>query len=224
MASASASDKTLTHCKKCNEVHDKPVNNKCERFKASKEEKRDVSRESATKKTPKHKAPADAGQGDKMLDLILHTMSSFTDKLSAMEAQISGLTSRMNTESSVTPTRKSRSREKTKRPDTLDTSEERGGLFSSGMKSDLPTVHSDRTSLFTQTFPDTAVTFKSNPTPARAKKPKPDLDLGVKPLESTVQKSLCYKPTHDNSTLPRVTSTITRPVSTSVMSWDSIAH
>ena len=89
MVLVTASDKTLTHCKKCNDVHDKPVNNKCERFKASKEEKRNVSRESATKKTPKNKASTDTSQGDKMLDLILHTMSSFADKLSAMEAQIS---------------------------------------------------------------------------------------------------------------------------------------
>ena len=130
----------------------------------------------------------------------------------------------MNTDLSVTPTRKSRSREKTKRPDTLDTSEDRGGLLNSGMNLDFPTVHSDGTSLFTQTFPDTAVTFKSNLTPARAKKPKPDLNLGVKPLESTVQKSLTYKPIHDNSKFPRVTATITRPVSTSVMSWDSTAQ
>ena len=141
MASVTTSEKALPHCKKYNELHDKPVNNKCERFKATKDEKRDVSRESATKKTPKNKVSTDNAQGDKMLDLVLNTMSSFTEKLKAMEVQILGLTSRMNSESVVTPVRKSRSREKSKRLDTLQVSEERGGLFSTGAK-DYQTVHS----------------------------------------------------------------------------------
>ena len=110
MALVSTAEKTLVHCKKCNKLHDKPVNNKCEHFKKIKDEKRDVSRESTSKKTPKSKVTTESAQGDKVLDLVLNTMSSFTDKLTAMEAQISGLTSRMNSEVGATPVRKSRSR------------------------------------------------------------------------------------------------------------------
>ena len=47
-----------------------------------------------------------------MLDLVINTMSSFTETLSAMEAKISGLTSRTDSGTAATPTRKSRSREK----------------------------------------------------------------------------------------------------------------
>ena len=38
---------------------------------------------------------------------------------------------------------------------------------------------------YSQVFPDTAVTFKAIPTPVRAKKQKPDTDLGVAPLQGT---------------------------------------
>ena len=131
MASVSTAEKLLLHCKKCNELHDKPVNNKCECFKNIKDEKRDVSRES-TSKMPKSKVTTESAQGDKVLDLVINTMSSFTDKLTAMEAQISGLTSRTNSEAGTTPATKSRSHEKTKRLDTSETSEERKLGLSSG--------------------------------------------------------------------------------------------
>ena len=172
MASVTTAEKTLPHCKKCNELHDKPINNKCECFKNIKDEKRDVSRESTTKKTPKNKATTEIAQGDKVFDLVLNTMSSFTDKLTAMEAQILGLTSRMNLDAGVTPVRKSRSCEKTKRLDTSETSEEQRLLDRNvlGTK-DYSYIHSEQTFLFTQTFLDTVVTFKTNPTPARQKNP-----------------------------------------------------
>ena len=88
---------------------------------------------------------------------------------------------------------------------------------------DYSNVHSEGTSLFTQTFPDTVVTFKTNPIPVRAKKAKPDLDLGVKPLENTVQKSLIldYKIPSESAKLPRVTSTVTRPTTSSMMMWET---
>ena len=108
MASVNTADKILPHCKKCNKLHDKPINNKCEPLKNTKDEKWDLSRDSATKKTPKNKTTSEASQADRVLDLVLNTMSSFTDKHTAMEAQISGLTSRMNTETGVTPVRKTR--------------------------------------------------------------------------------------------------------------------
>ena len=85
-------------------------------------------------------------------------------------------------------------------------------------------MQNDGSSLFTQTFRDTVITFKTNPTPARAKNPKPDLDLGLRPLEKSVQKSLDYKSVPDSSKLPRVTSTITRPAASSVMAWENAVN
>ena len=46
----------------------------------------------------------------------------------------------------------------------------------------------------------------------------------MKPLDSTVQKSLNYKPVQESSKLPRVTATIIRPVSPSVTAWDTVAQ
>ena len=85
-------------------------------------------------------------------------------------------------------------------------------------------MQNDGSSLFTQTFRDMVITFKTNPTPARTKKPKPDLDLGVRPLEKSVQKSLDYKSVPDSSKLPCVTSTITRPAASSVMVWENAVN
>ena len=95
MASVNTADKSLPQCKKCGDSHDKPINNKCERVK-HKEEKRDTSRETSTRKTPKSKVTNEISQEDRVLDLVMNTMSTFTDKLSAMEAKISGLSSRMD--------------------------------------------------------------------------------------------------------------------------------
>ena len=62
--------------------------------------------------------------------------------------------------------------------------------------------------------------FKATPTPARAKKAKPDFDLGVQLLGSTVQKTLDYQGVTQFSKLPRVTSTVSRPTMTATTSRD----
>ena len=87
MATTSGQDKALLQCKKCGEAHSKPINAKCERLKESRDEKRDASREhSSAKKTPCNKS-SDGGN-EKMLDLVMSTMSTFTEKLNTMEARI----------------------------------------------------------------------------------------------------------------------------------------
>ena len=85
-------------------------------------------------------------------------------------------------------------------------------------------IDSEPSSLFTQTFPDMVVTFKSRPTPARVKKAKPDLDLGVKPLESSVQETLDYKTVTDIPKLLCVASTITRPTTSTAMMWEAASQ
>ena len=170
-----------------------------------KKKKRDTSREGLTKKMPHSKGTNELSQGDKVLDLILNTMSTFMDKLSTMEAQISGLTSRMDSTTGVTPVCKSRSREKCKRVESADISDDHTTLFSTGP----PICSGEGMAMFTQTFLDTVVTFKPTPTPARAKKPKPDADLGVTPLDTFVQKMLDHQFANVSSNLPRVTATAT---------------
>ena len=94
MATTSGQDKTLLQCKKCGEGHSKPINAKCERLKESRDEKRDASREhSSTKKTPCNKC-SESGS-EKMFDLVMSIMSTFIEKLNAMEARITGLSSRV---------------------------------------------------------------------------------------------------------------------------------
>ena len=177
MASVSVSDKSLPQCKKCDDSHDKPINNKCDRVK-QKEEKRDTSLENSARKTPKSKVTNEISQGDRVLDLVMNTMSTFTDKLSAME--ISGLSTHMDNVPTTTPARKSRSCEKSKRAQTLDSTDEWDLADLVNVKDGtITTTDTGGTSLFSQTFPDTVVTFKATPTPARAKKAKPDFDLGV---------------------------------------------
>ena len=69
MVSVTNADKTLRLCKKCGECHEKPINNKCEWSKTFKDEKRDTSRDSSAKKTPRGKSSSEVSQGDKVLDL-----------------------------------------------------------------------------------------------------------------------------------------------------------
>ena len=105
----------MTFCKKCSLEHEKPVGNKCERSKqAAKEmEKRDSSCESLpVKKTPKGKV---GELQDKMLDLVLNTMTNVTEKLSAMDDRITGLASHIDATPAKASTRKSRLREQSKR-------------------------------------------------------------------------------------------------------------
>ena len=84
------------------------------------------------------------------------------------------------------------------------------------MTTNLTTVSRDGT-IYSQTFPDVAVTIK--PTPARPKKLKADPELGVAVLTKAAQ-------THvpGIKSLPCVTSTISRPQTTSSISWDAPAQ
>ena len=220
MASVNVPDKSLPQCKKCGDSHDKPINNRCERVK-QKEEKRDTSRENSARKTPKSKITNEISQGDKVLDLVINTLSTFTDKLSAMEEKISGLSSHMDNVPTATPARKSHSREKSKRAQTLDSTEGQDlADFVNVQDGMTTTTDTGNTSLFSQTFLDIVVTFKATPTPARAKKAKPDFDLGVQPLGSSVQKTLDYQGATQFSKLPCVTSTVSHPTMTATTSRD----
>ena len=204
-------DKPIATCKKCGELHEKPLHAKCERLK-NKEEKRDNSHEHSTKKTPRGKAAGENSQ-DKMLELVLQTMSGFTEKLSAMEERISGLTSGMNPagnesytgplsdttkNGNTTGKRQSRSREKNKRGELFATSEGETTLFTSP----LPVNRTLENSTYAQTFPDTAVLVRQ--TPARAKKHKGDTDLGVTPL-ANITPTGGETPYAPKNILPKVT-------------------
>ena len=87
-------DKPLSTCKKCGELHDQPLHGKCERNK-NKDEKRDHSHEHPTKKTPRGKSLNENSQ-EKMLDMVIQTMTGFTDKLTAMEEKLNGLSSHVD--------------------------------------------------------------------------------------------------------------------------------
>ena len=173
---ATNADKPLCLCKKCGEIHDKPLHGKCERNK-NKEEKRYQSHEHSTKKTPQGKTLIDNSQ-EKMLDMVIQTMTGFTDKLTAMEEKISGLSSRVDSSKGETSTTKhqSRSCEKGKRMELFAEREDETSLFS---PLETPQAGNEN-STYSQTFPDTAVLVKQ--TPARAKKHKGNMDLGVTPL------------------------------------------
>ena len=80
-----------------------------------KEEKWDSSRETTVKKTPSGKVHEISSQ-DKVLEMVMSTMSSFSEKLSAMEERLSNIVNPTEGTGSVkTTARKSRSREKIKR-------------------------------------------------------------------------------------------------------------
>ena len=174
----------LGFCKKCNSEHEKPIGNKCEKLKNVKEEKRDLSRETV-KKTPRGK-PADSHE--KMMDMMLNTMNSVTEKLASMDERISGLTARIDTPAVKPSTRKSRSREQVKRRGRPDKEE---ALFSSPVAAHA--VIQEGGTAYSQVFADTAVAIK--PTPVRPKKHKATIDLGCTPLMQTAT--------------ARVTSTVT---------------
>ena len=184
-------DMDILACKKCGTEHEKPVENRCERLKGDKDEKKDNTKEQTVKKTPKSKAASAGPSQDKMMELMLSSMSSFSEKLAAMEERISSLAEKPQESVQESHSRKSRSREKSK---TREPSEDR-----------------QDTVTYSKVFPDTAVVLKHVATPARNKKLKNDLDLGVAPLSREL-----IPPTPisrvGSSSLPRVTSTITRPV------------
>ena len=129
---------------------------------------------------------------EKMLDLVMNTMNNVTEKLTAMDDRITGLASRIDTPAK-TVSKKSCSREQSKRRGVTDTEE---ALFAS--PTGVSVIQEGGTS-YSQVFPDTAVALKPVTTPARPKKQKHTLDLGLTPLN--------YQPTVST----QVTSTISAP-------------
>ena len=114
-----------------------------------------------------------------MLDLVMSTMSTFTAKLNAMEARLTGLSSRVEDTPLQSKKRKSRSRDKTK---CIEISDEEEDVNLQTVTSH-PIVTLEDGTRYTQVFPDTAVMSKITATPARAKKSKQDIYLGVAPLQ-----------------------------------------
>ena len=154
-------------------------------------EKRDSSREnSSVKKTPKGK---NTECHEKMLDLVMNTMNNVTEKLAAMDERITGLASRIDVTPAKSSTRKSHSREQKKQRGIADTDE---ALLASPTATAV--IQEGGTS-YSQVFPDKAVALKPAETPARAKKQKPTLDLGLTPLN------------YQSAPGAQVTSTITAP-------------
>ena len=160
-------------CKKCGTEHEKPVRNRCERLKGDKDEKKDNNKELTVKKTPKGKAASAGSSQDKMMELMLSSMSSFSEKLAAMEERISSLADKPQESVQEPHLRKSRSREKSKK---REQSEDRLDTVAANL------VQSDTGVTHAKVFPDTAVVLKHAAPPARNKKLKNDLDLGVTPL------------------------------------------
>ena len=158
--------KVLLSCKKCGTEHEKPTGNKCERLKLDKlerDEKKDVSKDTSAKKTPKGKSVVTTCNQVKMMEIMLASMSTFTEKLTPMEERITGLTkAKDDGESSF---RKSRLREKKKRK-SIDESQE------PTFTSPLPVLQSEEGVSYSRMFSDTAVTFKPATTPPKAKKQK----------------------------------------------------
>ena len=123
----------------------------------------------------------------------MNTMNNVTEKLSVMDDRITGLASGIDTTPAKTVNRKSHSREQSKRRGVTDTEE---ALFAS--PTGVSVIQEGGTS-YSQVFPDTAVALKPVTMPARPKKQKHALDLGLTPLN--------YQPTMNT----QVTSTITAP-------------
>ena len=215
MATNIVVDKLLLSCKKCGGEHQKPVGSKCDRPKIVKEEKRDSSRDTSVKKTPRGKVNKISSQ-DKVLEMVMSTMNSFSEKLSAMEERLSNIATPVDgTRLEKCTTRKSRSREKIKRIEISDDDEKPTVLSPS-----QNIVHGQDGTAFLKVFPDTAVAVKSLSTPARHKKQHGDCDLGVTPLFMEPP-SVQGKPVVKNP-LPRVTSTILKPQD-NVTTWEAVS-
>ena len=211
MATNMSMDKNILMCKKCGLEHERPVGSKCERGKSIKDKKRDTCKETTVQKTPRGKG-TDMSSHEKILETVMSTMTNFTEKLNSMEERLSGLTSRLDTPATAhkSASRKSRSCEKVKRIEISDDDDK------TPVTTGLATVSEDRT-IYSQTFPDVAVAIK--PTPARPKKLKVDTDLGAAPLLKADQVNL-----PGIKSLPRVTSTVSRPQPSASVSWDAPAH
>ena len=207
--------KALLSCKKCGTDHEKPIGNKCEKLKLDKlerDEKRDLSKDTAGRKMPKSKSTANPTSQDKIMEAMLASMSSFTEKLTAMEERISVLTKVQGDGENIV--RKSRSREKKKR-DSTDESHE------PTFATPHPVLQSEEGVSYSHVFSDTAVMFKPSSTPTKAKKQRGDTELGVMPLTRELIPPTPMRMVVGSSH-PWTTSTITRPVPslTSTQAWD----
>ena len=197
--------KALLSCKKCGTDHEKPIGNKCEKLKLDKlerDKKRDLSKETIGKKTPKSKSTVNLASQDKMMEAMLASMSSFTEKLTAMEERISGLTKVQEVDE--TTVRKSRSREKKKRESTEESHEPK-------FATPHPVLQPEEGVSYSRVFSDTAVTFKPSSTPTKAKNQRGDTDLGVMPLTRELIPPTPMRMVAGSSH-SHTTSTITRPV------------
>ena len=116
---------------------------------------------------PKGKAASAGPSQDKMMELMLSSMSSFSEKLAAMEERISSLADKPQESVQESHPCKSCSREKSKK---REPSEDRLDTVASNL------VQTDTGVTYAKVFPDTAVVLKHAATPARNKKMKNDLD------------------------------------------------
>ena len=71
MASIVMAERNILSCKKCGGDHEKPVGSKCDRPKVVKDDKRDSSKETPVKRTPKGKGAGKTSTQDKMLATML---------------------------------------------------------------------------------------------------------------------------------------------------------
>ena len=142
-------------------------------------------------------------------------MSSFSKKLEVMEQRITGLTSRVETPTTMKQgARKSRSKEEVKRIE-ISNDEDKSSLFSPNRN----IIHSQDGTVYAKVVTDTAVAVKPVPTPARYKKQRADFDLGVTPLFSELA---AVQPAVSRNVLPRVTSTVSKPPENSV-TWENVS-
>ena len=215
MVSTVMAERNILSCKKCGGDHEKPVGSKCDRAKVVKDDKRDSSKETPVKRTPKGKGAGETSTQDKMLETMLSTMNSFSEKLMAMEQKISGFAGPGESSRSGTSViRKSRSREKIRRIEISDDEDEL-----SFISPEREVVQAKDGTTFAKVFADTAVAVKPAATPARQKKHVKDNELGVASLFK--EPPQVHTKTVTKNTLPRVTATVSRPTDINP-TWEAV--
>ena len=216
MASSVMAERNILSCKKCGGDHEKPVGSKCDRPKVVKDDKRDSSKETPVKRTPKGKGTGETSTQDKMLETMLSTMNSFSEKLMAMEQRISGFaTPGEISRSGTSITRKSRSREKIRRIEISDDDDK--PPFTSPERE---VVQAKDGMTFAKVFADTAVAVRPAATPARHKKQVKDSELGVASLFKEPPQLQTKHVT--KNPFPRVTATVSKPTDSNP-TWEAVA-
>ena len=170
-----------------------------------------------TLKTLKNKSSNKTLSQDKMLDIVLATMSSFTNKITSMESHLSGLASLFDeTPSQKSSSKKSHSRDQSKKREPPE--EDDTPLFASLGGTILKNDSGDS---YLKTFPDTAVLVKPSATPVRPKKQRPDFELGVAPLPQDSHRSSSVS---SAPMVKQVVATFARPDGPAAsQTWD-LAH